>query len=111
MRPVQQVIVDQAIVEVFGSILEKWRLLSWYLLACLLYNRGFVRQVCHPKSRLLGSQLFQRGRFHELEKTTIIDFPGNETNEKQNLWQIVFTGMTLMAICFNLHQRTFKAVD
>lgn len=104
-------VVDEAISEVFGPIPEKWNLLSWYLLACLLYNRKFMRQVCHPQSRLMGSRLFQRGRFNELEQATGICFPGDEKNEKQNLWQIVFTGMTPMAICFNLHQKTLNAID
>ena len=104
--------VDKTIDDVFGLIPDNWRLLCWYLLACLLFNRKSTRELCQHNSRLQGSRLMQSGNYDEVEASTRIIYPGDVSNETgDSLWRIVFTGMTPMAVCFLLHQKTLEVAE
>ena len=67
--------VDEAIALVFGSVPQTWKLLSWYLLASLLFHRSFFTDIVKVGSRLRGCVLFRRGLFDNVLESARACFP------------------------------------
>jgi hypothetical protein len=55
--------VDEAIDTVFGSVPHTWKMLSWLLLASLIFHRSWLEDTVKKGSRLHGCVLFQCGVF------------------------------------------------
>jgi hypothetical protein len=99
--------VDEAIDTVFGAVPQTWRMLSWFLLASLVFHRGWLEETTKEGSRLRGSILFRRGLFDTILPFAHTCLPWQNKNNDV-LWRVVFTGITPAVTNFGYHRQEME---
>jgi hypothetical protein len=100
--------VDDGILHSFGTVPKEWRVLSWYLLASLLFHRADMMTDMKQGTRFRGTVLFRRGLFDNLVCCTRTCFPWE--NENHPLWRMTFTGIPQAVTDFNYHKENAVAM-